>query len=146
MTPARPAPPPPGGGSPAISAEPVSTAPAPAPSSAPAERKVCNAPVSPQLQQALAGRGAKARSCYEQLLRVDPQRAGVVLVNVRMSGQGQFDEATLIKDEIGDLDFAQCLLTNFREPTGTFIDGECVEVNIPLRFVPKKPDADAPAP
>lgn len=62
-----------------------------------------------------------------------------------MSGQGQFDEASLIKDEIGHLGFAQCILSRFREPTGTLIEGGCVEVNIPLRFVPKKPVSE-PAP
>jgi hypothetical protein len=102
-------------------------------------RKTCNASVSPELQQALSARAAKSRFCYEQLLRDDPTRAGTALVNVRMSGQGQFDEASLIKDEIGNPEFAQCILASFREPTGTLIDGDCVEVNIPLRFVPKKP-------
>lgn len=107
---------------------------------------VCNGSVSAELQRALTSRAAKARVCYEDLLRVDAKRAGLVMVHVRMSGRGQFDEGELIKDEIGDLELARCILENFREPTGTAVDGECVDVNIPIRFVPKKPDPDAAAP
>ena len=114
----------------------------------PAARKTCNAPVSLELQQVLSARAAKSRFCYEQLLRDDPTRAGTALVAVRMSGQGNFEEVNLIKDEIGNPTFAQCILANFREPTGTLIEGGCVEVNIPLRFVPKNspPPANTPDP
>lgn len=112
----------------------------------PAARKICNASVSLELQQALSARAAKSRVCYEHLLREDPTLAGAALVAVRMSGQGNFDEANLIKDEIGNPTFAQCILSNFREPTGTLIEGDCVEVNIPLRFVPKNAPPAGAAP
>lgn len=116
----------------------------------PSQRKTCNASVSAELQQALTARAAKSRVCYERLLREDATRTGSVVVNVRMSGQGQFDEASLIKDEIGNAEFAECILSSFREPTGTWIEGGCAEVNVPLRFVPKRQapvdDGAAPAP
>jgi hypothetical protein len=104
-----------------------------------AEHKSCHAAVSPELQRELNQRAANVRSCYVQLLQADETRGGAVVVSVRMSGHGRFDEARLSEDEIGDPEFAQCVLSNFRAPTGSPIDGDCVDVNIPLRLVPQKP-------
>jgi hypothetical protein len=42
------------------------------------------------------------------------------------------------KDEIALPEFGDCILSKFRAPLSAAIDGNCVEVNVPLRFVPKK--------
>jgi hypothetical protein len=90
------------------------------------------------LQQQLTERAAQTRSCYERLLQKDPTRQGRVLVKVRMSGAGEFEQATITEDDFSLPEFSECILARFREPTGTSIDANCVEVNVPFRFMPKK--------
>lgn len=54
-----------------------------------------------------------------------------------MSGAGEFEQATITEDDFSLAEFSECILARFREPTGTLIAGNCVEVNVPFRFVPK---------
>ena len=68
---------------------------------------------------------------------------------LRISEQAEVEEAKLAKDEFALPEFADCILAKFREPLRVAMDGNCVEVNVPLRFVPKKaapPDESAAPP
>jgi hypothetical protein len=91
-----------------------------------------------EVQRELVARAVEVRRCYEHQLRRDPALRGRVLVTVRLSGRGVFEAARLSKDELGQPELASCILGYFSAPLSAQFDGDCAEVNIPLRFEPKK--------
>ena len=81
-----------------------------------------------------------ARSCYERLLVGTPAAHGKMLVSMRIGADGTVARVTLTKNEVGEEKFSQCvkskLMTNY--PRGP--EGGCADVNVPLKFEPKKND------
>jgi hypothetical protein len=119
-------------------------------SSAPAPQPGATVPSSPDdechgfidesLQHQLAGRAAQVRFCYEKLLRREPQREGRLMVTVRLSETATIDRARITLDELADPETADCALASFKEPLNGTVAGGCAIVNVPLRFMIKKPE------
>lgn len=119
--------------------------PAPAVSDKPTGR-TCHGAIDEALQHELAGRGAQVRWCYQSLLERDPKREGRLMVTVEISGAGTIDDARITLDELGDPETSKCALGFFERPLHGAVRGDCVVVNVPLRFTiqkPKSPEDDA---
>lgn len=125
---------------PATTAEPAASSPAPASATSAANDEVCHGSVDESLQQQLAGRAAKVRFCYEDLLRREPKREGRLMVTVRLSGAGTIDRSWITLDELADPETADCALASFKTPLKGNVEGGCAIVNVPLRFMIKKPE------
>jgi hypothetical protein len=98
----------------------------------------CGGREAPQLRAVLSGKAAQARGCYERALRQNPQLEGRLAVAMRIGLQGQVCSASLVNDGLGDPAVATCVLQNLRSMTYPAPKGGCVDVQVPMNFVPKK--------
>jgi hypothetical protein len=108
------------------------------------ESAVCIGSASDALIEAVRSRAAQARSCYEKSLGKTPTLAGRMLLNLRIAHDGASCPFGLAQNELADSPtLVPCLRTllETRYPRPT---GGCVELNLPLRFVPEYVDAGAP--
>jgi hypothetical protein len=97
----------------------------------------CPGTVSPDLETALAFRAKQAHACYDQALANDSSLKGHVSIGVRVASNGQVCSANVSGNDMGSSTVAQCVANKFRQ-TGFFPSprGGCVDVNVPLNFVP----------
>jgi len=100
----------------------------------------CRGSIDEALQRQLVARATQVRLCYERLLGREPQREGRMMVTMRLSEGGTIDRAWLTLDELADPETADCALASFKEPLNGDIRGDCAIVNVPLRFMIKKPE------
>jgi hypothetical protein len=96
--------------------------------------RICDGSIDEAIQRELAGRAARGRFCYGRLLERDPKREGSLTITVEISSAGTIDDARVILDELGDAETNECLLASFRKPLNGRVEGNCVVVNVPLRF------------
>jgi len=133
-----PPPPPPPEEEPAASAE-ASVAPA-----AKAARATsncageCKGEVSSELRAYLSGRAGQGRKCYERALLQNATLQGRMRVQLRVGAQGQLCSASMASDELQDPGLTGCILQMFRNSVYPAPKGGCVDVAVPLSFVPQR--------
>jgi len=106
---------------------------------------VCIGSAPEGLIEALRSRAAQARSCYERSLRETPELSGRMLLNLRIAHDGASCPFGIAQNELAEsTTLVPCLreLLEVRYPRPT---GGCVELNLPLKFVPEYIEVDAGA-
>lgn len=100
--------------------------------------KVCEGTPSAALQSALSGRAGQSRSCYEKALSTNSTLEGTLTVGVKVGPGGQVCGARVVSDGLHDPGVSNCVVARFMSSTFPAPQGGCVEVNVPLRFMPKR--------
>lgn len=98
----------------------------------------CKGEVTQALRSGLAGRGGAGRRCYEKSLAQNATLSGKMTIHVKVAPNGQVCAANVASDSLQDPGLANCILGVFRASTLTAPQGGCVEVDVPLNFVPNK--------
>jgi hypothetical protein len=84
----------------------------------------------------LGGKGGQARSCYERALTHNSSLTGKLVASVRVGPNGNVCTASASNDTLGDAAVTNCVLSRFRSGKFPKPIGGCVDVNVPLSFVP----------
>jgi hypothetical protein len=100
--------------------------------------KVCEGTASAALQSALSGRAGQSRSCYEKALSSNATLEGTLTVGVKVGPGGQVCSARVVSDGLHDPGVSNCVVARFMSSTFPAPQGGCAEVNVPLRFMPKR--------
>jgi hypothetical protein len=103
----------------------------------------CHGTVPQELVEAISSRAAMARTCYERLLASVPDANGKLLVGMHIEADGKVTRVSMLEDSVGDADLATCVKNNLLGDLPRGPQGGCAEVNLPLRFQPKKSDETA---
>lgn len=98
----------------------------------------CAGTASARLQSAVAGKAGQARGCYERALRQNPTLEGRLTVGLRIGPGGQVCSAHINSNSLGDPGVASCVLQMFRAGTFPAPKGGCVDMAVPMNFVPKR--------
>lgn len=98
----------------------------------------CTGTASGALSSALSSRAGSARPCYEHALRGNASLQGKLMINVRLDTQGSVCAASVVQDAIHSAEVSNCVLNMFRSAKFPAPTGGCVEVNVPLSFVPRE--------
>lgn len=113
---------------------------APAPTARSTRPTGCGSPCkgahTPAIVNELSGRGRQARGCYERALRNNSMLRGKLGVLVRIGPRGQVCSASAVSDSVGDPNVSSCVLQLFRASPFSAPKGGCVDVQVPLNFVP----------
>jgi outer membrane biosynthesis protein TonB len=96
----------------------------------------CKGTVPAGLNGALRAKAGAARGCYERALRQNAMLQGKIVVAVRVGAQGQVCSANIVSNS-GDPGVASCTLGMFRSSALPPPNGGCVDVQVPMNFVPK---------
>ncbi len=97
----------------------------------------CKGEVSHELRTYLSGRASQGRKCYERALLQNASLKGRMKVQVRLNPQGQLCSASIAADELQDPGLSMCILQLFRNSVYPLPKGGCVNVAVPLSFVPQ---------
>lgn len=97
----------------------------------------CKGEVSSELRAYLSGRAGQGRKCYERALLQNAALKGRMKVQVRVSAQGQLCAASMASDELHDPSLSSCILQMFRSSVYPAPKDGCVDVAVPLSFVPQ---------
>jgi hypothetical protein len=97
----------------------------------------CKGEVSSELRAYLSGRASQGRKCYERSLLQNAALKGRMKVQVRVSAQGQLCSASVASDELHDPSLSSCILQMFRSSVYPAPKDGCVDVAVPLSFVPQ---------
>src|SRR5690606_35677936 len=97
----------------------------------------CTGTASANLRSALRAKAGQGRGCYERALRQNAMLQGRLVVTVRIGPGGQVCSARVSENALGDPSVAQCVLQSFRAGRYPAPEGGCVEVAVPMNFVPK---------
>jgi hypothetical protein len=100
--------------------------------------KICEGTASAALQSALSGRAGQSRSCYEKALSSNATLEGTLTIGVKVGPGGQVCGARVVSDGLHDPGVANCVVNRFLSSTFPAPQGGCAEVNVPLRFMPKR--------
>jgi hypothetical protein len=100
--------------------------------------KECTGTASAALTSALAGRAGQSRSCYEKALSTNATLEGTLTVGVRVGPGGQVCGARVVADGLHEPGVSNCVVNRFASSTFPAPQGGCAEVNVPLRFMPKR--------
>lgn len=98
----------------------------------------CEGNATAALKSALAGRGAMGRRCYEKSLSQNATLRGRMTVHLRVGANGSVCSANVANDELHDPGLSNCILGVFRASTLPNPEKGCVEVDVPLNFVPNR--------
>lgn len=118
---------------------PVEAKPEPAKPSAPRKDTCdgeCKGTETSELLSALRARAGQARSCYERALTHNSSLSGSVVLNLRVSPTGTACSASMGKDTLGDPAVTNCVLQRFRSGKFPKPTGGCVDIALPINFVP----------
>jgi outer membrane biosynthesis protein TonB len=96
----------------------------------------CTGTVPAALQGALRAKAGAARGCYERALRQNAMLQGKIMVAVRVGAQGQICSASIVSNTLGDPGVASCVLGMIRSSSLPPPNGGCVDVQVPMNFVP----------
>ncbi len=96
----------------------------------------CTGSADAGLRDALRLRGASAKTCYNKALLSNSTLQGKMTVAVRVSPSGAACSATVASDSLGDAAVSSCILQKFRSGSYPKPKGGCVDVQVPLNFVP----------
>lgn len=102
------------------------------------DAKKCGGVSSSELENALQFRVKQAHRCYDNALAQDPTLRGKVTVSVRIGANGQVCNAGIASNEMSSQQVAQCVSGYFRGANFPSPKGGCVDVNIPINFVPRQ--------
>jgi len=132
-----PPPPPPAHAIPAEAAVPAG----PAPSSAPVRRDPncddpCRGKETAELLSSLRAKAGQARSCYERALANNGALAGKLEVTLRVGANGAACSASVANDTLADAAVKSCALARFRGGRYPKPTGGCVDVSVPMNFMP----------
>jgi hypothetical protein len=97
----------------------------------------CKGEVSHELRAYLSGRASQGRKCYERALLQNATLKGHLKVQVRLNPQGQLCSASMAADELQDPGLSMCILQLFRNSVYPAPTGGCVDVAVPMSFVPQ---------
>lgn len=100
--------------------------------------KKCVGTSTSELEQMLAFRVKTAHRCYDQALAQDPTLKGKMSVAVRIGTNGAVCQANIASNDLGNQGVASCVLNSFRGANFPNPKGGCVDVNIPINFVPRQ--------
>jgi hypothetical protein len=100
--------------------------------------KECGGTATAALQSALAGRASQSRGCYETALRNNATLEGTLVVGVKVGPTGQVCGARTVNDGLGDPGVTNCVINKFAGASLPAPQGGCVDVNVPMRFTPKR--------
>jgi hypothetical protein len=100
--------------------------------------KECSGSPTAALQSALSGRAGQSRSCYEKALSTNSTLEGTLTVGVKVGPGGQVCGARVVADGLHDPGVSNCVVNRFLSSTFPAPQGGCAEVNVPLRFMPKR--------
>jgi outer membrane biosynthesis protein TonB len=96
----------------------------------------CKGTVPSALNAALGAKGGAARGCYERALRQNSMLQGKIMVGVRVGAQGQVCSANVVSNTV-DSGVGSCVAGIFKTSSFPPPNGGCVDVQVPLNFVPK---------
>lgn len=102
------------------------------------DAKKCVGSSSSELETALQFRVRQAHRCYDNALAQDPTLRGKVTVGVRIGANGQVCSAGIASNEMSSQQVAQCVSGYFRGANFPAPRGGCLDVNIPINFVPRQ--------
>jgi hypothetical protein len=100
--------------------------------------RMCFGKITAGLQAELTRRARQMMPCYDQALVRNANARGRLTVRIRVGQRGSLCSAKVTHDEIGDDELATCARTAFEAegvPLPAPADG-CIDVNVPLNFVP----------
>jgi hypothetical protein len=97
----------------------------------------CKGEVSHELRAYLSGRASQGRKCYERALLQNATLKGHLKLQVRLNPQGQLCNASIAADELQDPGLSMCILQLFRNSVYPAPTGGCVDVAVPMSFVPQ---------
>lgn len=100
--------------------------------------KACTGVASGALQSALSGRAAQSRGCYETALRNNTTLEGTMTIAVKVGPDGTVCGARVAADGLHDPGVTNCVINKFAGAKLPPAEGGCAEVNVPLRFMPKR--------
>lgn len=100
--------------------------------------KECTGTPTAALQSALSGRAGQSRSCYEKALSTNSTLEGTLTIGVKVGPGGQVCGARVVSDGLHDPGVSNCVVNRFASSTFPSPQGGCAEVNVPLRFMPKR--------
>jgi hypothetical protein len=96
----------------------------------------CNGTVTAELSSALHGKAGQARSCYERALSHNSSLSGKLVASIRVGPSGSICSASAGNDTLGDAAVTNCVLSRFRSGKFPKPTGGCVDVAVPINFVP----------
>lgn len=99
--------------------------------------KKCSGTSGGELETMLQFRVKQAHRCYDNALAQDPTLRGKITVAVRIGANGQACSAGVASNEMGSQQVASCVTGYFRGASFPAPKGGCVDVNIPINFVPR---------
>jgi hypothetical protein len=102
------------------------------------DAKKCTGQSGSELETALQFRVKQAHRCYDNALAQDPTLRGKVTVAVRIGANGQTCSAGIASNEMSSPQVASCVSGYFRGANFPSPKGGCVDVNIPINFVPRQ--------
>jgi len=100
--------------------------------------QACTGSPSAALQSALSGRAGQSRSCYEKALSSNATLEGTLTIGVKVGPSGSVCSARVVADGLHDPGVSNCVVARFMGATFPAPQGGCAEVNVPLRFMPKR--------
>jgi hypothetical protein len=99
--------------------------------------KSCSGKTTPELETWMGYRAKQAHRCYDQALAQDSELKGRVTIKVRVATNGSVCAADVTDNDMGTDSVARCVAATFRNsrslPTPK---GGCVDVKVPLSFIP----------
>jgi hypothetical protein len=98
----------------------------------------CNGTASSALRTAVSQRAGASRPCYERALRTNTALQGKLLVHVRVDSSGLVCSSNVAQDGIHSSEVSSCVLGMFRSSRFPAPTGGCVDINVPMSFMPKE--------
>lgn len=103
------------------------------------DAKKCTGKASSDVEVALAFRAKQSHRCYDNALSQDPTLRGKISIAVRIGSNGQVCSASVASNELtGAPGVANCVAGYFRGQSFPAPKGGCVDVKIPINFVPRQ--------
>ena len=103
------------------------------------DAKKCTGATNSDIETALAFRAKQSHRCYDNALGQDPTLRGKVSIAVRIGSNGQACSAGVASNELTSAPgVANCVTGYFRGQNFPPPRGGCVDVNIPINFVPRQ--------
>ena len=101
--------------------------------------KKCTGTTTSDIETALAFRAKQSHRCYDNALANDPTLRGKISIAIRIGANGTTCSAGVASNELsGAPAVASCVVSNFRGQAFPAPKGGCVDVNIPINFVPRQ--------
>lgn len=98
----------------------------------------CGGTTSSDLETALSFRTKQAHRCYDTALSQDPTLKGKVTVAVRVGTNGSTCSASIVSNDMGSSTVGNCVANYFRGQSFPAPKGGCVDVQVPINFVPRQ--------